>query len=41
MFYFLSFLEVEIVVFDDGESDSDDGDGLLEDYDSVFFSLYL
>lgn len=39
--YLLSLPEAETVALDDGESDSDDGDGLSEDYDSAFFSLYL
>lgn len=39
--YLLSLPEEETVALDDGESDSEDGDVQLEDYDSAFFSLYL
>ena len=39
--YLLSLPEEETVPLDDDESDSEDGDVLLEDYDSAFFSLYL
>ena len=39
--YLLSLPEEETVALDDCESDSEDGGGLLEDYDSAFFSLFL
>lgn len=39
--YFLSLPEEETVALDDDESDSEDDDGLFEDHDSAFFSLYM